>query len=120
MEQTTTSGVLLTDVLDDLRAKAVGDAGRAAHTLFGGRDNRLRQTVVYMREGHELAEHSSPGDAALHVLEGSVSLHMGEESLVLSAGEVMSIPPVRHSVTADVDSAFILTVALHSDWSEPE
>lgn len=120
MDQTTTSGVMLNDVLAELRTKADGEAGRAAHTLFGGRDHRLRQTVVYMREGHELAEHESPGDAALHVLEGSVALHWDDDAVALAAGEVMLIPSARHSVTAETDSAFILTVALHSDWSDQD
>ncbi|MGH3425636.1 MAG: LuxR family transcriptional regulator [Nocardioidaceae bacterium] len=115
------AAVSLSDVIADLKTKAAGDAGRAAHTLFGGRDHRLRQTVIVMRGGHELSEHESPGDAALHVLEGSVSLHWADDgTAALSAGQVMAIPLHRHSLTAEEDSVVVLTVALHNDWSGQE
>lgn len=118
MDNSATGGFQLFDVLADLRAKADGEAGRAAQTLFGGRDNRLRQTVIFMYAGHELAEHDSPGDAALQVLEGRVSLRWDSESVSLARGEVMHIPLRRHSLVAEEDAAVILTVALHSDWSD--
>lgn len=117
MEETMTSGVDLAEVVADLKNKVEGEAGRAAHTLFGGRDRRLRQTVVYMLAGQEMAEHESPGDAALHVLRGRVRLRWGDASADLAAGQVMHIPPQRHSLEAVEESAVILTVALHNDWS---
>ena len=36
-------------------------SGRAAHTIHGGRDHELRQTVMALAAGSELAEHDSPG-----------------------------------------------------------
>lgn len=45
-------------------------AGRSAHTAVGGHTHVLRQTVVALLEGRELAEHENPGEATVHVCAG--------------------------------------------------
>ena len=55
-------------------------SGRAAHTIHGGHTHELRQTVLALLAGHELAEHDSPGEATLHVLQGHVRLTAGDDA----------------------------------------
>ena len=55
------------------RARAAAH-GRSAHTLHGGHDRVLRQTVIALRAGETLHEHDSSRDATLQVLAGRVRL----------------------------------------------
>jgi quercetin dioxygenase-like cupin family protein len=64
---------------DHLKRAREDSAGRSAHTVHGGRDHRLRQTVIALLEGRELEEHESPGEATLQVLTGRVRLVAGEQ-----------------------------------------
>lgn len=85
-------------------------AQRAGHTIFGGRDATMRQTVIALAAGAELAEHDTPGEATLFILNGRVVLRtvLGAE-VELAAGDHVEIPAARHSVAALVDSTFLLT-----------
>jgi quercetin dioxygenase-like cupin family protein len=57
-----------------------------------------------------LDEHESPGEATLQVLAGRVRLNVGEQRWEGAAGDLVSIPPRRHSLDAVEDSAILLTV----------
>lgn len=101
----------LNALADELaRTAAASRAQRAAHTLLG--QAPLRQTLIALAGGAGLAEHESPGHATLQVLRGAVRLHAGEDSWDLPAGSHMRIPERRHSVSTEVDSVLLLTVAL--------
>src|SRR6476620_2153024 len=96
----------LTTLVDEQIAAARGaHAGRAAHTVHGGRENALRQTLVALAAGHALAEHDSPGEATLQVLHGQVRLTAGADTWNGSVGDLVTIPPTRHSLEALADSA---------------
>lgn len=98
------------DLLDQARA---GSSGRAAHTVYGGQEHGLRQTVIALVGGHDLAEHESPGEATLQVLVGRVRLSAGEDTWECVAGELIPIPPARHALAALEDSAVLLTVRVN-------
>lgn len=83
---------------------------RAADTVYGGRDTVLRQTMLALLAGAELAAHDSPPEATLQVLIGRVHLIAGEHRWDLAAGDLKAIPHERHSVEAVEDSVFLLTV----------
>ena len=85
-------------------------SGRSAQTVYGGHDHALRQTVIALAGGHELAEHESPGEATLQVLVGRVRLSAGDEACEVGAGDLVAIPPARHALAALEDSAVLLTV----------
>ena len=85
-------------------------SGRAAHTIHGGHEHELRQTVVALLAGRELSEHDSPGQASLQVLQGHVRLTAGDDVLEGKTGDYVVIPPQRHSLQAVDDSVVILTV----------
>jgi quercetin dioxygenase-like cupin family protein len=86
-------------------------SGRAAETVFGGHEKTLRQTVIAMTGGRTLAEHENPGEATLLVLQGSVRLRSDDADQEGRDGDLMVVPPNRHSLEALEDSAVLLTVA---------
>ncbi|HVX68393.1 MAG TPA: cupin domain-containing protein [Mycobacteriales bacterium] len=92
-------------------AEARRGSGRAATTVFGGHEQVLRQTVIGLVADADMQEHESPGPATLHVLSGRVRLTAGADSWDGRTGDLIVIPPVRHSVSALEDSVVLLTVA---------
>lgn len=103
--------VNLLSLQDRLLAKARSvDARRAAETVYGGREAILRQTAMAVLAGSELPEHDNPPEATLQVLSGRVRLNGHDRSWELTPGDMLPIPPERHSVTALEDSVFLLTV----------
>lgn len=95
---------------EQLSAAQKAHSGRAAHTIHGGHDLELRQTVLALLAGKELAEHDSPGESTLQVLEGHVRLTAGDEAWEGKAGDYVTIPPRRHALESIEDSVVMLTV----------
>ena len=101
----------LTALVRELRAKAAGSTRKvASQTVFGGHEKTLRQTLVVLAAGGQLAEHESPGDATVQVLDGRVSLFTKSDSWEGRSGDMLIVPDERHGVDALEDSAFLLTV----------
>lgn len=99
----------LGELVQELLQKARGaNSGRAAHSVYSGR--YLKQALLTLTAGTTMAEHDSPPEATMQVLQGSVALSSAEESWDLRAGDLMTIPPERHSVQAHEDTAFLLTI----------
>lgn len=103
---------LTTVAEEQLRLARAAPHGRHAHTVYGGSGHALRQTVLAIVAGQFLAEHDSPGDATLQVLRGQVRLAVGDESTTGGQGDLLVVPPARHSLHADQDSVVLLTVAV--------
>ncbi|MGP9536667.1 hypothetical protein ACT3SP_01560 [Brachybacterium sp. AOP43-C2-M15] len=80
--------------------------GRHAELLV--HDGPLRQTVIALTEGVELAEHNSPPAASIQVMHGSLRV-TGEEPDVLQAGHLAALTHFRHAVIALEDTVFLLT-----------
>ena len=93
-----------------LETARAAPSGRSAHTIYGGHERVLRQTLIALRAGSTLDEHESPGDATLQVLHGRVTLVAGDTRWNGSTGDLITIPDSRHSVEAVEDSAVLLTV----------
>jgi quercetin dioxygenase-like cupin family protein len=87
-------------------------SGRAAHTIHGGSGHDLRQTLVALRGETGLAEHESPGEATLQVLQGHVRLTAGDDTWEGKDGDYVTIPPIRHALDAITDSVIVLTVVV--------
>ncbi len=103
--------ISLTGLAAEKLAEALqSHSGRAAHTIHGGHTHELRQTVVALLAGHELAEHESPGEATLQVLRGRVRLNAGSDSWNGETGDYVAIPAQRHALQAVEDSVVLLTV----------
>jgi len=99
---------------EQLEAARSSTAGRGAHTIHGGHDHLLRQTLIALADGRELAEHQSPGQATLQVLVGRVRLRTGDDEWAGEQGDYLVIPPERHSLHADSDAVVLLTVLADS------
>ncbi|HEX9040655.1 MAG TPA: cupin domain-containing protein [Trebonia sp.] len=121
--------------LDALARELVGQAAggkkpgdsRVSRTVVGGHEKALRQTVIALAKDAALAEHASPGEATVLVLRGRVTLAAGGESWEGREGDLIIVPDAPHSLTAQADSAVLLTVVkrllpvpgpsrLRADW----
>ncbi|MGW5171610.1 cupin domain-containing protein [Streptomyces nodosus] len=98
-------------VREHLGRAAASSTGRSAETLYGGHEHVLRQTLIALCAGTTLAEHENPGEATVLVLRGRVRLHSGDEAWEGMAGDLLLVPPARHSLEALEDAAALLTVA---------
>lgn len=84
-------------------------ASRAAETVVGGHEQALRQTIMALLAGTTLAEHDNPGEATLYVISGRITLATDSDSWQARTGDMLVIPPARHSVRAEEDSTLLLT-----------
>jgi quercetin dioxygenase-like cupin family protein len=100
---------------EQLEAAHRADSARAATTVIGGHEHPMRQTVIALTANAELAEHDNPGQASLYVITGRIELHANGQTWQARAGDLLDIPPARHSVTAIEDSAILLTAVPHAN-----
>ncbi|PKW26359.1 LuxR family transcriptional regulator [Phycicoccus duodecadis] len=94
---------------EQLELATAASSGRSAHTVFGGHEHRLRQTVIALGSGTRLAEHANPGEATVHVLHGRVRLDAGDAGWEAAAGHLLAVPDGPHSVLALEDAVILLT-----------
>ncbi|RNI23920.1 cupin domain-containing protein [Flexivirga caeni] len=94
-----------------LAAARTAGNGRSAHTVYGGHEHTLRQTLIALTAGSALSEHESPGEATLVVLQGHVQLTSAAATWDGSPGDHLIIPAARHALNAVEDSVVLLTVA---------
>lgn len=85
-----------------------GEHSRAAQLV--AHDGPLRQSVIALCEGSELAAHNSPPAATIQVLSGRVRVQLEDEVQAEAAeGDLLVLSHERHAVVALADSTFLLT-----------
>ena len=95
---------------EQLETARAASSGRSSHTVYGGHEHSLRQTLIALTAGSALHDHDSPGEATLHVLQGRVRVINSEAQWEGSPGDHIVIPSSRHGLQALEDSAVLLTV----------
>lgn len=105
---------------EQLAAAHRAASSRSAHTVYGGHQHTLRQTLVAMTAGAALSDHDSPGEATLQVLQGRVRLTTSNTSWDGAPGDHLVIPSARHGLHAVEDSVVLLTVAKGVDLGPAE
>jgi quercetin dioxygenase-like cupin family protein len=96
---------------EQLKLAQQAASGRSAATVYGGHEHVLRQTVIALVAGRDLSEHENPGEATVYVLRGRVRLQGNGDKWDGTAGDLLVVPPARHSLEALEDSVVVLTVA---------
>ena len=94
-----------------LAAAQAAHSGRSAHTVYGGHQHTLRQTLIALTAGTTLDDHESPGEATLQVLHGRVRLTSPDTSWDGRPGDHLVIPSAGHGLHAVNNSVVLLTVA---------
>ncbi len=59
----------------ELDAARAASSGRSAKTVYGGREHLLRQTLIALKAGEMLAEHSNPGEATCAACRARAASH---------------------------------------------
>ena len=107
--------ISLSQLADEQLATArSSNSGRAAHTVHGGHEHQLRQTLIAMAGGRDLSEHQSPGETTLQVLRGNVRLTTADDAWDGHEGDLLVVPRERHGLHAVDDSVILLTVLADS------
>jgi quercetin dioxygenase-like cupin family protein len=95
---------------EHLETARAASSGRSSHTVYGGHEHSLRQTLIALRGGSGLDDHESPGEATLHVLQGRVRVTNSHANWDGSSGDHIVIPASRHGLQALEDAVVLLTV----------
>ncbi|WP_417233561.1 cupin [Arthrobacter sp.] len=98
--------------LDELVQEHLERAKTAPHRRSATavlKDGRLRQTLMALDGGSELADHTKPEAATLLVLHGSVTVRWADGEQVVGHGGLYVIPDVVHNVVAAEPAVFLLT-----------
>lgn len=90
---------------------AAASSGRSARTVWGGHEHVLRQTLIALTANTTMSEHENPGEATLQVMIGRVRLNAEGNQWEGRQGDLLLIPPSRHSLVALEDAVVLLTVA---------
>jgi len=96
------------------RLAQTATSGRAAHTIVGGHERRLRQTVVALREGSTFGGRSPSefGESTLLIISGQLWLAASGTEWYGREWSHLVIPDAPYEVTAKTDATFLLTVAM--------
>jgi len=78
----------------------------------------FRIVLVALQAGAEVASHQTESPVTVQAIEGRLAVCVGADEYVLGAGQLLTLRPgLRHTMRAQADSAFLLTLA--SDAMHP-
>jgi quercetin dioxygenase-like cupin family protein len=87
-------------------------SGRSAHSVVGGQQRTLRQTLIALLAGRSMSEHENTGEATVQILRGRVRLSAGDASWSGATGHLIALPGGLHSLEAEEDSVILLTTVV--------
>jgi quercetin dioxygenase-like cupin family protein len=97
---------------EQLAVARTASSGRNAHTVYGGHEHALRQTLISITAGRVLDEQDNPRDATLYVLNGRVRLVAGDVAWDGTPGDLLIVPDARNTLEALEDATVLLTVVM--------
>jgi quercetin dioxygenase-like cupin family protein len=101
----------LSEEIKAMQSGAQSGRDRVGRSLVKHRD--LTVTLLFLRQGAQLAEHQARGSIALQVLDGSVRFNADGKAVTLGRGELAVLEhEVAHAVEALADSTLMLTASL--------
>lgn len=112
--------------MNKLKAESTwADSDRNAITVF--KTDGLRMVLIGLHRDAEMPRHSADGIISVHVLEGNITFTSDGRTVNLGVGQVAALHKnIPHSVRADTDSFFLLTLtttsedkAVQDDWFGP-
>ncbi len=72
----------------------------------------LRVVLIAMDSQAQMREHHADGTVTLHILKGSTRVKVLDQDLVVESGHLLVInPSIKHSVSAQQNCAFLLSIA---------
>jgi quercetin dioxygenase-like cupin family protein len=96
---------------EQLELATAAKSGRSARTVWGGHEHVLRQTLIALTANSSMSEHENPGEATLQVMSGRIRLDADGHQWEGRQGDLLFMPPTRHSLIAMEDAVVLLTVA---------
>jgi quercetin dioxygenase-like cupin family protein len=99
---------------------AAASSGRSARTVWGGHEHVLRQTLIALTKDSSMSEHENPGEATVQVITGRVRLEADGHSWEGRQGDMLFMPPARHSLIAVEDAVVLLAVAKIAKAGSPQ
>lgn len=93
-----------------LHAAIDADGGRAADTVYGGHEKTLRQTVIGVVKGTKLDSVNNHDDITVYVIAGRVKMFVAQDSWEGRSGDLLIVPPGRHTFEALEDSSLLMSV----------
>src|ERR1700712_2112111 len=90
---------------------AAASSGWSARTVWGGHEHVLRQTLIALTANCAMSEHENPGEATVQIIVGRVRLDADGNQWEGRQGDLLFMPPGRHSLMAVEDAVVLLTVA---------
>ena len=86
---------------EHLETARAASSGRSAHTVYGGHEHSLRQTLMAMTAGSTMDDHESPGEATLQVLQGRVRVTNSTSGWDGSPGDHIILPRDTARIACD-------------------
>ena len=75
----------------------------------------FRVVLVALQAGAEIGAHETEGPITVQAIEGRLAIHVEPDEFVLRTGQLLVLGPgLRHTIQAQDDSAFLLTLAAES------
>jgi quercetin dioxygenase-like cupin family protein len=101
-------------ILGSMRQEATWrSARRNAMTLV--KQPIFRVVLVALQAGTEIGAHQTEGPITVQAIEGRLAIDVEADVFVLAAGQLLILGPgLRHTIHAQDDSAFLLTLAAES------